>query len=98
VKKTGRLIVADTNISHHGIAAMVISKVLEQAFYYLVKPPVMLDACEDNTDLLLGTQTTTEAISIAKTAIALANKESRQNIDTDAVVHCITHSLDADLM
>ena len=97
VKKTGRLMVADTNIAHHGIAAMMISRVLEGAFYYLVKPPVVLDACEDNTDLLLGTQTTTEAISIAKAAIALADEESRKSINVNSVIHSITHSVDADL-
>lgn len=97
IKKTGRLMVADTNISQHGIAAMVISKVLNEAFYYMVTPPVMLQACEDNTDLLLGTQTTTEAISIAKAAVALASKESQRNIDMTAIVDSITHSLDAEL-
>ena len=97
VKKTGRLIVADTNIAHHGIAAMLVSKVLDEAFYYLVKPPLILDACEENTDLLLGTQTTTEAISIAKAAVALANKESQQNINMSAILHSITNSMDAEL-
>jgi pyruvate dehydrogenase E1 component beta subunit len=97
VKKTGRLIVVDTNIRHHTIAAMIISKVLEETFYYVTKPPVVLDACEENTDLLLGTQTTTEAISIAKAAVTIANKDNTQNISLPEVLHNITHSMDADL-
>jgi pyruvate dehydrogenase E1 component beta subunit len=46
VKKTGRLIIVDTNIQHHTIAAMIINKVVEKVFYYLTKPPIVLDACD----------------------------------------------------
>ena len=97
VKKTGRLIVLDSNIQHHTIAAMIISKVLEEDFYYLSKPPLVLDACEENTDLLLGTQTTTEAISIAEAALKIASKDSTKNISFPEVVRNITHGIDADL-
>jgi pyruvate dehydrogenase E1 component beta subunit len=97
IKKTGRLIVVDTNIQYHTIAALIINKVLEDTFYYLTKAPLVLDACEENTDLLLGTQTTTEAISIAKAAMAIANKDNTQNICLPAVVQNLTHSLDAEL-
>ncbi len=96
VKKTGRLIIVDTNIQHHTIAAMIISKVLEETFYYLTKPPMVLDACEENTDLLLGTQTTTEAISIAEAAVRIANKDETKNINLSEVLKSITHSMDAE--
>jgi pyruvate dehydrogenase E1 component beta subunit len=94
VKKTGRLIIVDTNIQHHTIAAMIINKVVEKVFYYLTKPPIVLDACEENTDLLLGTQTTTEAISIVKAAVAIADKETSQNLHLPAILQTLTDGLD----
>jgi pyruvate/2-oxoglutarate/acetoin dehydrogenase E1 component len=97
VKKTGRLMIVDTNIQHHTIASMLINKVLDETFYYLTKPPVVMDACEDNTDLLLGTQTTTEAIQIVKASVALADKETTQNVNLPAVLHALTDTLDSDI-
>lgn len=96
VKKTGRLMIVDTNMQHHTIAAMITSKVLEESFYYLSRPPVVLDACEENTDLLLGTQTTTEAVSIAKAALKIASKDVTQNIGLSQVLQNITHGMDAE--
>jgi len=97
VKKTGRLIIVDTNIQQHTIAAMIISKVLKESFYYLTKPPAVLDACEEYTDLLLGTQTTTEAIRIAEAAVAIADKDITKTISLPAVVQNITHALESEL-
>jgi pyruvate dehydrogenase E1 component beta subunit len=96
IKKTGRLMIVDTNIQHHTIAAMLISKVLDETFYYLTKPPMVLDASEDNTDLLLGTQTTTEAINIVKAAVAIADKDTTQNLHLPTILRSLTESVDSD--
>jgi hypothetical protein len=89
--------IVDTNIQHHTIAAMLINKVLDDSFYYLTKPPVVLDACEDNIDLLLGTQTTTEAIQIVKASVALADKETTQNLHLPTILQTLTDTVDTDV-
>ena len=88
--------IVDTNIQQHTIAATLISKVLDETFYYLTKPPMVLDASEDNTDLLLGTQTTTEAINIVKSAVTMASKETTQNLHLPTILRSLTESFDSD--
>ncbi len=90
VKKTGRLIVMGTTIQQHTIAAMIISEVLAEAFYYLSKPPIVLKACEDNTDLLLGTQTTTEAISLIQASLTIIDKDHARQLNPPAIIQTLT--------
>lgn len=96
VKKTGRLIIADTNSTQHGIASLLIAKILDESFYYLVKPPVILDASETSIDQLLGTQTTAEAISIAKAAFTLANQDVKPKLNLADILHSINDGLYAE--
>jgi len=95
IKKTGRLMVLDTAINHHGIGALLIEKALQDAFYYLSKPPVVLDACEDNSDLLLGTQTTTEAIKIVTAAVNMLDTDLTRRLNLPAILHSLMDHPDA---
>ena len=94
VKKTGRLIVADTNIHFHGIAAQIVTKVIEQCFLYLSCAPLIIDASEDKVDPLFGTQITNEAISIAQAAVKLTHADQSNKVNMAHVIQEIRNDVE----
>jgi pyruvate dehydrogenase E1 component beta subunit len=93
IKKTGRLIVADTNNSNHGIGSLVISHAIENSFYFLTKPPAMIDACDSIIESEGISKITAEAISIAKSAMSLLEK-SWEGSNSGAVIKAIKEQED----
>lgn len=95
VKKTGRLLIADTATHIHGIAAAIIPKVLEQGFYYLTKAPLIVNASDDINHSFFNTQVTTEAINIAKGAFTLLDDEIRKQLSLNKIIDGISNYKDA---
>lgn len=95
IKKTGRLLIADTSTNFHGIAAAIVPKVLEQGFFYLSKAPLIVNASDDINNSFFNTQVTTEAINIAKAAFTLIDEEKRKQLNLHKIIDAIANYEDS---
>ena len=90
VKKTGRLIVADSSTHFHGVAAQIVAKVVEASFLYLTQAPIVLDFDEQGTDQAEDSQLSAEASSLLKAAIRLCRADRSDSISLEQVLNHIS--------
>ncbi len=89
VRKTGRLLVADTGWTLYGVSAEIVSLVVEQAFHELKCPPMRigLPDCPTPTSHALTEHYYPRAMHIMNAARKLMNKAEISEFDLGPALH-----------